>query len=658
MCGIAGFVDPGAAAQPDLLKRMLRSLEHRGPDALSGIVEGGAALGAARLSIVDLEGGKQPAYTADRKVAVVFNGEIFNFRRLRRKLMADGHRFDGESEVETLLQLYLAFGEAMFDEIRGQFAIAIWDGRRGQLLLCRDRVGIRPLYWTRDGGGVAFASEIKALAQLPGVSLRIDKRALLQTFRFWTNVNETSAFAGVHQIPPGHYLRVGNDTTELVRYWEWPVPGTLEPLRLASDNEYQAALVEELDRAVKRQAMADVPVASYLSGGIDSSAIAHLFSTRLKPKPLRTYSVGFEDPEYDETEAQQMMVEANGFDHVGIRVASSDIAEVFPEVVRHAETMLFRTAPAPLYLLSRRVRSDGYKVVMTGEGADEVLLGYDMFRETKIRRFWGRQPDSKWRGRLISRLYSYLPQYRNPRYLALLLDFYRPFLADTGDPHFAMAVRWANGKALEGYFGPALHDVAATYDPLEDLEAALPSRYLDGDDIDRAQCIEGHSLLANYLLSSQGDRMSMAHSVETRYPYLDEDFIAFAARLPRSVKLRGLRDKYVLREAFSGRLPEAIARRPKVAYQAPDLKAFFIDGSAPDYVNELLDQRALSDAGYFNPERVALLVKKARTHNLDRVGVRDNMAFVLVLSTMLLYETFVKGSGATTAGSARHVHLV
>jgi len=349
------------------------------------------------------------------------------------------------------------------------------------------------------------------------------------------------------------------------------------------------------------------------------------------------------------------MVDSHNFKHTTITVTPADIAAVFPEVVRHAETPLFRTAPAPLYLLSKRVHEDGYKVVMTGEGADEILLGYDIFRETTIRRFWSRQPGSKIRGNLIGRLYDYLPQYKNPRYLALLLDFYRPFLADdTNDPHYAMAVRWANGKALSGYFGPQLKAASQSYDPINDLNAALPKGYLAGDDIDRAQCVENHCLLSNYLLSTQGDRMSMAHSVEGRYPYLDDEFIAFAARLPRKLKLRGLKDKFILRKAFAGRIPKAIAHRPKVAYQAPDLKAFFVDGKAPDYVYDLISRTSLSDTGIFDAGRVEQLVRKAKSYNLERVGMRDNMAFVLILSTMLLHESFVKNKGkAAVVGDAK-----
>jgi len=388
--------------------------------------------------------------------------------------------------------------------------------------------------------------------------------------------------------------------------------------------------------------MADVPVGSYLSGGIDSSIIAFCLQRQMERDKLKTYSVTFEDPEYDESQAQELVVNRFHFRHSSVNIRSSDIGECFPQVVWQAETSLFRTAPAPLFLLSRRVHQDRIKVVMTGEGADEVLLGYNLFRETKIRRFWSRQPDSKWRGHLFKRLYSYLPQYRNPRYFNLLLDFYRPTLLDNGNPHYAMAVRWANGKALELYLSEEMRDFAQGYDPVADLECCLPPNYHNAGDIERAQCVEVLTLLSNYLLSSQGDRMSMAHAVEGRYPYLDHQFIEFIARLPRRLKLSGLRDKFILRNAFGSLIPDEVRKRPKVAYQAPDLKSFVTNGHAPDYVEDLLSPERIRKTGLFDPGRVTQLMTKARSYNLDRVGTRDNMAFVLVLSTMLLDEIFVR----------------
>jgi asparagine synthase (glutamine-hydrolysing) len=661
MCGIAGFVRSSGRADRDDLHRMLEAVHHRGPQRLGGFSSGRVAIGNARLSIVDLEGGIQPVVSRDGRVALVFNGEIFNYWSLRDGLIAKGHAFETRSEAETLLRLYLEVGEEIFRQIDGQFAVAIWDGRAERLILGRDRVGIRPLFWYQDGELLAFGSEIKALFQLPSIPRRLDPRALLQTFRFWTVAGDTSAFEGVRQVPPAHYAVFDpiQGGPRLVRYWKWPFPGDLGSLQLADDEEYFEAFAHEFRASVDRQRMADVPVASYLSGGIDSTAVAMCLS-ELLPGTLRTYSVTFADPEYDESAAQRLVADRFGFEHSSVHIGPTDVSDHFRDVVFHAETPLFRTAPAPLFLLSKRVHDDGIKVVTTGEGADEILLGYDLFREVAIRRFWSHQPRSQWRGRLFQRLYAYLPQYRNPRYLNLLLDFYKGTLADRGDPHYAMAVRWGNGKALEVFLGRELRSWAATYDPVADLDRWLPPGYLEADHIARAQSIEMQTLLANYLLSSQGDRMSMAHAVEGRYPYLDHHFIEFAARLPRRLKLRGLKDKFILRNAFGDRIPDEVRFRPKVAYQAPDLMAFFANGRMPPYVEALLEPARLAEVGLFDAQHVGQLSKKGRNFKLARVGTRDNMAFVLVLSTMLLDDVFVRGNGLSFADQAARstLHLV
>lgn len=639
MCGIAGYYS-AASATPDVLRRMLIAIAHRGPEALSGMIDGGLAIGTARLAIVDLPGGMQPAISGDRRAAVVFNGEIFNYLDLRGDLARRGVVFRTRSEAETLLHLYLAYGAAFVERLDGQFAIAVWDGSTRQVHLCRDRVGIRPVFWARlADGGVAFGSEIKALFAHGGVAARLAPSALLQTFRFWTTVGDTTAFEGVRQLPAGHVITFDADSTYRLARYSWPLPLDVTPLHLSSDEAYFERFREELDAAVARQRMADVTVGSYLSGGVDSSVIAgRLF--RQQPD-LRTYSVAFEDPEYDESVAQRAVVEHLGQEHVTLTITAADIARVFPQVVWHAETPLFRTAPAPLFLLSRRVHADGIKVVMTGEGADEILLGYDLFRETAVREFWKRRPESVWRPSLLRRLYAYLPQYRNPRYFNMVVDFYRPTLC-AGARHFAMAVRWANGQALEQYFSDDMKAWAGTHNPVDDFDRWLPETYEQDDSIGQAQYAEVCGLLVNYLLSSQGDRMSLAHGVEGRYPYLDDRFIAFAARLPRRLKLRGMRDKFILRHAFPDTLPAEIRRRPKVAYQAPDMKAFFVGGRSPDYVDELLDPRRVEDTGLFDAARVQQLTAKGRSAQPGRLGMRDNMAFTLILSTMLLDATFVR----------------
>ena len=648
MCGIAGYVSYQRRAKADELFKMLSAFAHRGPDGFSGFIEGGVALGSARLSIVDREGGTQPAVRPDRKVAVIFNGEIFNYQEQRRILQERGISLTTNSEVEALLHLYITFGDDFIERLNGQFAIAIWDGRDNSLKLFRDRVGIRPLFWKQTEGRLLFGSEIKSIMAVDG-ALALNRRAIVQAFQLWTTVGDTSAFEDVSQIPPGHMGVFKNGQVRIRRYWSWPFASDVEPLHLQSDGEYFEAFRDQLETSIARRRMADVPVASYLSGGIDSSVIALGLKMQLGDTPLKTYSIAFSDQEYDESAAQRLVAEHIGVEHNTVTIDSNQIGESFPQVVWQAETPLFRSAPVPLFHLSRKVHADGIKVVMTGEGADEVLLGYDLFRETLIRRFWGRRPESTWRGALLRRLYAYLPQYRNPRYISMVMDFYRPFLEDKGDLHYAMAVRWMNSAALAPYFSADMQAYAMAHDPIADLNATLPAEYARANDIERGQCIEAQGLMANYLLSSQGDRMSMAHAVEGRYPFLDHEFIEFAARLPQNIKLRGMKDKFILRRAYADQLPETVWNRPKVAYQAPDVKGFFIDGKAQDYVEELLAPDQIRAVGLFDPDRVSQLVKKARGYNLSRVGVRDNMALVLILSTMLLDALYVRQTMSCTS---------
>ena len=640
MCGIAGYYTAEQQADPAILKNMLDTIGYRGPNAKSGMVEGGVALGNVRLSIVDLEGGVQPAFTKDRQVIVVFNGEIFNYKTLRKELESKGVSFQTESEVETLLHLYLNSGESFVEKIKGQFAIAIWDGRHNTLRLYRDRFGIRPLYWAKLRDGLIFGSEIKTILSHKDITPSISTESVIQTGRFWTNVGEQTAFNGIKQLPAAHFLTFKNNEININRYWKWRFPHEVETLKLGSDEEYFDAFRHEIRSAVKRQSMSDVPVASYLSGGIDSTVIAATFQEQLVDTRLKTFSITFDDPEYDEAIAQQEVVKHFGFEHGSVNIQSEQIGDAFPKVVWHAETPLFRTAPTPLYYLSKKVHDEGFKVVMTGEGADEMLLGYDLFRETAIRRFWQRNPESKWRGSLLKRIYAYLPQYRNTRYFNLILEFYRSTL-ESNDDHYAMAVRWKNGKALDTFINPEIMQKANN--PVNALESCLPDGYADADDIAKAQSIELETLLSNYLLSSQGDRMTMSHSVEGRYPFLDDDFVEFMSKIPSRLKLRGMKDKFILRNSFGDLIPDAIRNRPKVAYQAPDIRGFMHNGKILGYVEELLSSERIKDVGIFNPEQVSRLMDKARTFDLSRVGTRDNMAFVLILSTMLLDEMFIRG---------------
>jgi asparagine synthase (glutamine-hydrolysing) len=635
MCGLAGLLALQASAAVPAhgdLQRMIGALAHRGPDGTGFYRAGPVGLAHARLSIIDLATGDQPIANEDESIWVVFNGEIFNYVELRAELLGLGHRFRTASDTETLVHAYEEYGDDFPSRLNGQFAIALWDGRRQRLLLVRDRVGVRPLFYTVRAGQLQFASEVKALRALG--KLTLDPQALAEIFTCWTTLGNRSAFQHVHSLPAGHLLIAQDGQLTLREYWRWCYPSRLETgdFRTAA-----TVLRERLVQAVRLQLRADVPVGAYLSGGLDSSALVAMIR-QFSSARLRTFSVAFDDDEFDESVHQQTMVRYLQTEHTTVRCTRSDIGRAFPLAVRHAESPLLRTAPVPLMLLAQGVRQAGFKVVLTGEGADEVFGGYDLFKEAAVRRFWARQPQSRARPALLQRLYPYL-KVSPVAYESLGRAFYGQRLGEVDDPFYAHRPRWATTRRLWAFFARDLQDALRPETVEAALQGLLPAGVGAWEGLARDQFVEVQTLLMGYLLSSQGDRMAMAHSVEGRVPFLDHHVIEFANSLPARYKLRGLREKAILREAMRGLLPEEIRLRVKQPYRAPDVPSFFSAGEPLDYVAELLSPARLAAAGYFDVDAVTRLLVKCRTGRA--LGASDNMAFTGILSTMLLHEEFV-----------------
>ncbi|HYM87202.1 MAG TPA: asparagine synthase (glutamine-hydrolyzing) [Pseudoxanthomonas sp.] len=645
MCGIAGFHGPdvNAGNARPLLERMIGTLAHRGPDGYGFHVEPGVGLAHARLSIIDLATGDQPIHDESRKVWTVFNGEIFNYVELRTALQAQGHRFYTQSDTEVIVHLYRRYGDRFVEHLNGQFAIALWDSERQRLVLARDRAGIRPLFHTRRHGRTWFASEVKALLAVLPECAALNPLGLVQTLTYWSATDPDTVYAGVQSLPPGCMLCIENDGSEtLKRYWDWTFPAAEEtsPAReTRTVDEAVAELRELLVDAVRLQLRADVPVGAYLSGGLDSSGLVALIRG-FTDTPVRTFSVAFEDGEFDESAHQSAMVRHLGTEHSMLRCSRRDIGEAFPRLVRHAETPVLRTAPVPLMLLADSVRTHGYKVVLTGEGADEVFGGYDIFKEAKVRRFWAKDRASRLRPRLLERLYGYLENspVRNP---AFAQSFFGQGMQHIDRPIFAHAPRWATSQRALAFLSPELLASVGPWDPLDAYERTLPAEIMSWSPLARDQYVEAKSLLAGYLLSSQGDRVAMASSIEGRFPYLDHRVIEFANRLPPSFKIRGLTEKYLLRRALADLLPADIVNRTKQPYRAPDSQSFFFDGKPLDYVAELMGADRIRAAGYFDAAAVGRLFEKCRAGRAT--GFADNQAFVGVLSTMLLHDE-MKGS--------------
>lgn len=655
MCGIAGIIDFDSTQPSErLLRRMLGLLGHRGPDA-SGIYSNGhAGLAHARLSIIDLSGGDQPIHNEDGSVWIVYNGEVFNYPDLRKDLITRGHHFYTNTDTEVLVHLYEEKGPELLNDLNGQFAIALWDKRVERLMLARDRLGIRPLFYHQQAGRLVFGSEVKSLLADSRIPRSLNPQTISDVFTCWTPLGNLTAFQGIHQLPPGHYALFSKTGMSIHSYWQLsfsrPETGDL-PL-----GEWVEELRGLLGDATRIRLRADVPVGAYLSGGLDSTCITSIVK-RFFNNRLRTFSVSFTDGRFDEAPFQEKAVEAISTEHRSIRCTERDIGETFPQVVWHSEVPMLRTAPAPLFQLAKLVRENNFKVVLTGEGSDEIFAGYDIFKEDRVRRFWARQPDSTLRPMLFGRLYSDIFSGDGKRSRMFLENFFRKGLTDTDSPVYSHFIRWENTSQLKAFFSEGMSEAVHKEDPFEErFIAGLPSDFMAWDPLSRAQYTEISIFLSNYLLSSQGDRMAMAHAVEGRFPFLDHRVVEFACRLPPRYRMLGLKEKFILRQAAAGLVPPELAQRPKRPYRAPISRCFL--GDPPhDYVRELLSERAIREAGYFDSRRVKALVEKCRRNEGRLLSERENMGLVGIISTQLLHHLFVKDFAAHPVVEPEHVKV-
>ena len=649
MCGIAGIVTLSAtAARPsrEALVRMMGALAHRGPDERGLYRDERAGLAHARLSIIDIASGQQPLADPGGTTWIVFNGEIFNYIELRQKLVSLGYRFHTRSDTEVIVQAYRAWGDAAFERLNGQWALAIWDSVARRLVLSRDRTGICPLHVCEHGGHVYFASEVKAIfAADAAIPRAFDPAGIDQTFTFWTVVPPQGVFQGIKEIEPGHVRTYDNGAARERAFWK---PRYRE---ISSRHSHQfAGSCDDAVNSVRsvlesatalRMVRADVPVGSYLSGGLDSSLVAAL-GRRFAGKGFQTFSLRFRDAEYDETGFQRRMVNAIASEHHELVVSRGDIAEAFPRVIYHTERPILRTAPVPLFLLSKLVRERGIKVVLTGEGADEMFAGYDLFREGKIRRFWGRQPASARRARLLERLYPYLS--RSPvQGQAITRQFFGRNLSEHAAPGFAHDTRWRTTSAIKRLFSTDMRAALERRDPVAELLDRLPPEFSRWSPLAQDQYLEIQTLLSGYLLSSQGDRMLMAHSVEGRFPFLDENVVELANSLPDAYKLHVLDEKHVLKRVAEPIVPPEIVARSKQPYRAPNALCF-VARDAPAYIDDALSDTAIRNANIFDPLAVSRLTSKCRAQAAAGVGDLsnfDNMALVGVISTQLLHQQFI-----------------
>ncbi len=618
MCGLAGIVraDPRAPVDEDSLVRMAGALRHRGPDGWGLALDPGAGLVATRLAIVDLPGGWQPMAGASGSL-LAFNGEVFNHVELRAELAAAGVRARTTSDTEVLLHLLERHGFDVLGRLNGQWAIAYWEPGPRRLTLARDRFGVRPVhYHLAADGSLTFGSEARALFASGEVRAVPDHEGLDDALTLWAPQPPRTCFAGVAQVAPGSL--VVWERGRIVRAERWWAP---EGDPAAPEADLGALLAD----SVRLRLRADVPVGTYLSGGLDSSLTTAL-AQQTSDHPLQTFSIAFADARYDERSHQELVARELGTEHHVLEVGPREIADGFRDAVEHCEAPLIRTAPVPLMLLARTARAAGITVVATGEGADELFWGYDLFKEVALRTLQERDPQRA--GELVDGLYAHLGG-AGRRGAA----WRRSLLAGgaSGDPLGSHLGRIRATGAVRALLRPELQPPPEAV--LDRLWAALPADFAERSPLERAEALEIDTLLGAHLLAAQGDRVAMASGVEGRYPFLDHRVAALARGLAPERKLAAdLRDKVALRDLAARLLPAAVASRPKQPYRAPEVEPFF-GAAAPEWVGEMLTPAAFEEAGLFHPDRTRPLLERARAGRAR--SPRDAMAVLAVLSTQV-----------------------
>jgi len=633
MCGIAGILNLTGQSRQDVsvLQRMVYLQRHRGPDEAGIYIDDTIALAQSRLSIIDLSSGIQPIHNEDKSLWIIFNGEIFNYPDLRNYLISKGHSFYTHTDTEVIIHLYEDEGVNCLQKLNGQFAFAIWDNNKKSLFIARDRVGIRPLFYALHNDQLVFSSEIKAILSLPNFPREINLQSLDQVFTFWTTLKGKSILNGIYELPPGHLLVAKGGSIEINKFWQLPFSSEKTE---HNREKLIADLKELLHDAIKIRLRADVPVGSYLSGGLDSSGITSIVKKNFNNK-LKSFGIRFEEQDFDEGEYQQEMVNYLGVDHSELFINNTDIAKHLKSMLWFTEKPLLRTAPIPLYLLSRLVHESDYKVVLTGEGGDEIFGGYNIFKEAKIRNFWAKYPDSKLRPLLLAKLYPYI--FKDNRLKDSLVEFFKYGIDEPSNPFFSHIIRWNNTSKIKAFFSSELEENLNSYNGLDELRTDLPADFNSWNYLSKAQYLETTIFLSNYLLSSQGDRTAMANSVEMRMPFLDYRIIELMCNVEPELKINSLNEKFLLKKVFKDLLPQRILNRDKNPYRAPIKQGILVN---KELTGQYLNRDSLKEYGLFDPEKVRLLINKL--NKFEKASEVDNMALIGILSSQIIYNMFIK----------------
>jgi len=647
MCGITAFFSSDKRISAERLKRATNSLHHRGPDSQGAWLSPNqrVGLGHARLSIIDLTTGDQPIANEDERIHIVVNGEFYDFERQRRELERRGHLFRTRSDSEIALHLYEEFGAHCVQQLRGEFAFVLWDEGNRSLFAARDRFGIKPLYYTVYDETLYLASEIKALF-VAGVPARWDHEYFYQHVT-GPAMSDRTLFHGVHQVPPGHCLTATTNGMRISRYWEFNYPPADE---LRANTRDESAFVEEFaavfEEAVRLRMRADVPVGCYLSGGLDSCAVLG-FAARLSSLPIQAFTLTFDQAAYDEGYIAREMAARAGANFHPIPITQSDIADNFADAIWHSETLFYNGHGVSKYLLSRAVRDAGYKVVYTGEGSDEIFGGYVHFRVDMLQHNTQGQ-DAAEVQRLLQQLETANSVSRGMLMPAGKTGSLESVERVLGFVPGCLKVFSAGGQQQQTLFAAdfkarfAGRDSARLFLDSLDVPAVLRGR----DPLNKSLFVWAKSVLPNYILNLLGDRMEMAHSVEGRVPFLDHHVVECVCRAPVSLKIRGLTEKYLLREAAKPLITETVYRRQKHPFLSPPVTTVPTE-RFHQMMQDTLRGPVLAWLPYDQKKVVALLDQLPAMSDSDRVGW--DPALMSVLSACVIQERFGLGSKKAAA---------
>lgn len=648
MCGIAGVVDlNGQRPIPGrVLQAMADAILHRGPDEEGFFQQNGLGLANRRLSIVGLFDGQQPIYNEDKSVAVVFNGEFFDYPERKAELESRGHQFRTHCDTELIPHLWEDLGEGLFDKLHGQFAFALFDSRQRRLILGRDRFGICPLYWSRQGDWLLFGSEIKALLASGMVSVRPDPRGINHAFTFFALPGPVTCFEGVSALMPGHFLDItlpGNGKSATLRdktYWHMDFPDQgqedySDPKKLT--DQFEAVLLS----AVERRLRADVPVVSYLSGGVDSSLVVAMAS-KVRGSPIPTFTIQIDDPYLDETNEAAVTARHVGSKPTVVHFGRDEVLNTYPRLVAAAESPVIDTSCAALLLLAQEVHRKGIKVALTGEGADEWLAGYPWYKVNKLLGYLDVVPGLRLSTAMRGLFLRLTGQPRFPK------DKIRQVQDLVGGHNGWLDIYGMMSMSKLRFFSPEMRQIMVDNVPYADL--GLPTETIRRwHPLNRALYLGARIHLPGLLLNAKGDRVAMHNSLETRYPFLDEKVFTFLANVAPKWKMKGFKDKYLLRVLAERYLPKEVAWRRKAMFRAP-LDSFHME-NPPAYVGELFSEESLRKTGYFDPAAVAhwrQAFRDMRAHSTQRYSVE--MGLSGVLSTQLWHHLYIDPTLADLPG--------